>query len=833
MTVGSESRSAERVEPSLAEETLGAEGRQPSTAREETGFRWLVRGTVQGVGFRPWVHRMATALELRGRVYNDRGGVVVEVFGPPKGLDDFAQRLSQGPGGGARVAECSGEKVPLASGEAWPCFIIDPSQAHSRRDAVGQLMIPPDTAPCSDCLDELNEPRDRRFGYPFLTCTQCGPRFTVARGLPFDRETTAMEAFPLCPDCENEYQDPANRRFHAQVTACPRCGPRLQLRPADGGAAEVLASDDAVGEVVRRLRCGDTVAIKGLGGFHLACDATSSTAVERLRRRKQRSRKPFAVMVRDLDMARQCACLSHEEEALLATPERPIVLVRSWPGSPLANSVAPELDQVGLFLPYTPLHSLLLDRCGRPLVLTSGNLSEEPIARTNREALDRLRHLADAFLLHDREIMSRCDDSVARVIEGTPVVLRRSRGYVPREIRLPLAASRPVLASGGQLKATVCLVHEDRATLSPHIGDLSSPETFRAYEETIDHLKRLLGFVPEVVAYDQHPDYLSTRYAERALGDGAVEVGIAVQHHHAHLASVLAEHCRIGPALGVIFDGTGYGADGTLWGGEILCGDASDFRRLATLRPLRLWGGEQAIREVWRLALTAVDDAFEGESPVESLALFAAVGKAKVEQLRELMASSFPAPSAHGAGRYFDAVGALVLGQTAASYEGEVAQRLGDVAERSVLEGYPFDLKPADIEGSPLDSSAQEAVAEELSLCPWQIDLRPAIRAVVEDLLSGHDRAKIAGRFHHTLAEAVATVVRQSIHWGVPETLPVALSGGCFANPLLVEAISSRLSGKRQLLQHRQVPPGDGGLALGQAFTAVARLQRQEGSSCV
>jgi hydrogenase maturation protein HypF len=552
--------------------------------------------------------------------------------------------------------------------------------------------------------------------------------------------------------------------------------------------------DDPIGAATQALRAGQVVAVKGLGGFHLACDATSPAAIATLRERKRRDEKPFAVMVADLPAARALAFTAVEEERLLSSVERPIVLVRRRPGAVLAAEVAPGNPLVGLLLAYTPLHQLLLAEAGRPLVMTSGNLSEEPMAAADEEAVVRLAGIADLFLAHDREIENRCDDSVARVVAGAPLLLRRSRGFVPRAIPLRRPLRRPLLACGAHLKHTFCLAAGDSAWLGPHIGDLDNLEASRAFEEQVDRLQRFLGVNPELIAHDLHPDYASTAYARRR----PEPTKVAVQHHHAHVASALAEHGVDGPVLGLAWDGTGYGSDGTAWGGELLLVDGASCERLATLRPLRLAGSDEAIRQVWRIALAALDDAFEGGPPLDRLPLFETVAARDVAVVRQAAAKGINAPLAHGAGRWFDALGALGLGRARSSYEGQVALEWNLAAAEGDCGSYPFELATG--------GGLREA------------DLRPLVRAAALDLVAGVAPAVVSARFHETMADVAAAMVRQAGP-GL-ERLPVVLTGGCFQNARLVEGVLSRLSGRREVVRHRLVPPGDGGIALGQALVA-------------
>jgi hydrogenase maturation protein HypF len=739
------------------------------------------------VGFRPWVYRIAREEGIQGRVRNDARGVTIEAFGGPAALDAFLRRIGTEAPPAARVREI--EEAPIAA-EAVSGFAIVPSEGEGAR----RVSIPPDLATCPECLREVADPADHRYRYPFTNCTHCGPRYTIARDVPYDRPATTMAGFAMCAECRREYEDALDRRFHAQPVACPACGPQLVLKDAEGNP--VRATGDALAGAAAALRQGKTVAVKGLGGYHLACDATSPEAVRRLRESKKRDEKPFAVMVADLAAARALADVGPEEGRLLAAVERPIVLARRSAGSGLAEEVAPGNPLVGLILAYTPLHHLLLEAAGRPLVMTSGNLSEEPMAARDEEALARLSGIAFLFLAHDREIENRCDDSVARVIAGKPMVFRRSRGYVPRAIRLRRPVHRPVLACGAHLKNTFCLARGDEAWLGPHIGDLDNLEATRAFEEQVERLQRFLDVRPEVIAHDLHPDYASTRYA--LLRPEAAKV--AVQHHHAHVASAMGEHGLEGPVLGLAWDGTGYGTDGAAWGGELLLVRDGSFERLATLRPLRLAGSDEAIRQVWRIALAALDDAFDGAPPLDRLRLFDAVPARDLAVVRQMAAKGLRSPLAHGAGRYFDALGALGLGRPRATYEGQVALEWNLAAEEAETGSYPF------------------ALGEEGGLVG--ADLRPLVRAAVFDLLSGVRPGRVSARFHEGMADVAAALVRRAA--AAHGRLPVVLTGGCFQNARLAEGVRRRLEGDFDVRLHGEVPPGDGGIALGQALVADA-----------
>ena len=757
------------------------------------GRRIEIRGVVQGVGFRPWVYRLAHETGVAGRVRNDAGGVTIEAFGFDQALDDFLRRLESNPPPAAAIDALQWKNIPV---EPAADFVIDVShQAEERR-----MCIPADLATCPQCAREIADPRNRRYRYAFTNCTNCGTRFTIARAVPYDRAATTMESFHMCPACQREYDRVNDRRFHAQPNACPVCGPQLRVLSARG---HDLQTNDAVCSAKQALAAGLVVALKGLGGFHLACDATSRLAVRRLRGLKQRDEKPFAVMVGSLAGAEALAQLDDAERRLLTSLERPIVLARRRPGTALADEVAPRNPLIGVMLPYTPLHHLLLADLGRPLVMTSGNVADEPIAYRNAEALEHLGGIADMFVLHDREIETRCDDSVARVIAGQPVVLRRSRGYVPRPIMVAHAFARPVLACGAHLKNTFCIGSGEAAHLGPHIGDLENLEALRSFEESVARMERFLGVQPEVIAHDLHPEYLSTAYA--LARPEALKIG--VQHHHAHVASAMAEHRLEGPVFGVAYDGSGYGPDGTAWGGELLVAEYASFERVATLRPLRVAGGDTGIREPWRLALALLDDAFEGTPPLDAFPLFRAQPPHDIAVVRQMIGAHLNAPLAHGVGRYFDALGALVLDRPLARYEGQVAfewNMKADPLERGV---YGYELRQGQL--------------------PWQIDLRPLVREAVSDYTSRLPAAAIAAKFHNTLVAATAEVVRAAAHcFG---RLPVVLTGGCFQNARLAEGLHHTLRSDFSVFLHGKVPPGDGGLALGQALVADAIARRRTG----
>jgi hydrogenase maturation protein HypF len=723
--------------------------------------------------------RLAALLGLGGFVHNDAAGVWIEVEGGAEAVKRFEDDLRAAAPAVARIEAVEGTDLPLVGAHEFHIA------ASPRREAIAaEAQIPPDAAPCDDCLRELRDPANRRHRYPFINCTACGPRFTIVREIPYDRARTTMDAFTLCPACAREYEDPRHRRFHAEPNACPTCGPQLSF--LRGAHREV--GDAALTAAVAALGAGQIVAVKGAGGYLLAGDACAPTVVAELRRRKHRPHKPLAVMARDLAAIEALAHLDPPARAALRSPARPIVIVRMRPGSPLAPEVAPRLTEVGFFLPPTPLQHLLL-AAGPPLqVMTSGNRSDEPIAHEDGDARARLGDVADAFLMHDRPIHTRADDSVVRVIAGAARPLRRARGFVPEPIPLPVEGP-PVLAVGGQMAATVCLTRGRQAVLSQHLGDLDDLEAFGFFGESVEKLARLLGVKPVAVACDLHPDYRSTRWAQ-ACGLPR----ITVQHHHAHVAACLAEHGQTGPALGVAFDGTGFSGGGLLWGGEILEADLAGFVRHGHLRPLALAGGAAAIRAPWRLALAALLDAGEPADVIDGWPAERAAVEALIHGER--------CPRATGAGRWFDAAAVLCGLGPEISYEGQAPRELEALAGDEPAEPYPLAIDAGD---------------------PFTIDLRPAVRALCADRRARRPPAAMAAAFHETMAAAIHAACRRARAAGGPSL--VALAGGCFANRRLTERATARLEGDGfTVLLPRLVPPGDGGLAYGQAAVAAFRL---------
>ncbi|MDW8396498.1 MAG: carbamoyltransferase HypF [Anaerolineae bacterium] len=754
--------------------------------------RYRVRGVVQGVGFRPFVSQLAQQLGLGGHVGNDGEGVFIEAEGEPGALDQFERALHTQSPPLAQITDIKSELV-LTLDEC--TFRIVESRAESR----ATTLVPADVSVCDACLRELFDPSDRRHRYPFINCTNCGPRFTIIRALPYDRPLTTMAAFAMCERCAEEYVDPSNRRFHAQPIACPSCGPHLWFEEGElqwEGEAALQRAQAA-------LLQGQIIAVKGLGGFHLACDARSEAAVQTLRRRKKRPAKPFALMVRDLTVLRQLVDVSPSAEAVLRSRERPIVLLPRRQDAPIAESVAPSNAVLGVMLPYTPLHYLLLDGdlSEVPLVMTSGNRSDEPIAKDNAEAQARLSDIADGFLLHNRPIYARCDDSVVRLFRSAPLPIRRSRGYVP----LPIVLSEPlpeVLAVGGELKATFCLTRGEHAYLSQHVGDVENVETLQAFEEALEHFIQLFGIQPRCVTCDLHPAYHTTRWA-RAWASARELPLIAVQHHHAHIVACLAEHRRNlrQPVIGVSFDGTGYGADGTIWGGEVLIADGVRFERAAHLAEVPLPGGDVSVRRPYRMALAhlwAAGLPWEADLPCVQAC-------PPVEQriLAQQLARGVQCVRTSSAGRLFDAIASLMGVCHQADYEGQAAIELEGIAQQGgCAEAYPFAIR----EGQPI-----------------QIEVAPMLSAILSDVRGGVPLPLVAARFHTTLAQALAVVcMRLRATRGLNV---VALSGGVFQNLVLTEQVVASLEAEGfEVLVHRQVPPNDGGLALGQAASAAMQL---------
>ena len=734
-----------------------------------------IRGVVQGVGFRPFVYNLAKRLELAGYVLNSSAGVVAEVEGAPAALDRFVESLGSEAPPLARIEEMLVAEIdPL--GEAG--FAIRESQAQEGEF----VLVSPDVATCPDCYRDFTDPANRRHGYAFTNCTNCGPRYTIIRDIPYDRPNTTMAGFRMCAACQAEYDDPADRRFHAQPNACPQCGPQLSA---------------AIGEAQRRLAGGAIIAIRGLGGFHLACDPRNHAAVRLLRERKRRSDKPFALMARDVAAVEGFCAVSDDDRRALLGPRRPIVVMRRLAEAGISAAVAPGNDTIGVMLPYTPLHHLLFT--GAPydvLVMTSGNLSEEPIVTSNEEAVERLRPLADWFLLHNRDIYMRADDSVVRTFEGRERVLRRSRGYVPQAIDLGMDVAE-TLACGAELKNTFCLSKGRYAVLSQHIGDMENYETLVFFEETLANLKKLFRVEPRAVAHDLHPLYMSTQYALRV--PDLEKIG--VQHHHAHVASCMAENGLRGKAIGVALDGTGYGTDGRIWGGEFLVADYGGFERRAHLRYVPLPGGDAAIRQPWRPALSYLADTFGPGAEFPELALWREVPESQRRLVRSMLAHRVNTVDTSSCGRLFDTVASLIGLRQQINFEGQAAIELETLAAEGIADSYPFELD-ADM-----------------------VDFRPAIERIVGEVRADAPAALMAARFHNTVAEAIAEVCRRlRAEEGLNR---VCLSGGTFQNmKLLARTLAALRKLEFEVFIHAQVPPNDGGIALGQAVIATEVLRR-------
>ena len=762
--------------------------------------RARIEGTVQGVGFRPYVYRLADEMGLAGHVLNDSRGVVVEVEAPSETVERFLARLPAEAPPLATVERVTAEELEEV-GELG--FSIRESPAGGEPRAA----VTPDSATCAACLAELFDPADRRFRYPFTNCTNCGPRFTIVRDVPYDRPNTTMAGFAMCAACRAEYEDPADRRFHAQPNACPGCGPRVRLAYAGGGAVEDARAADPLEATARALRDGAIVAIKGVGGFHLACLAGDEDAVAELRARKHREDKPFALMAADAAAARDLVVMSEAAEELLLSPTRPIVLAPRRANARVAPSVAPGAPELGVMLPYSPLHHLLMSDVGEPLVMTSGNVSDEPIAYQDGDACERLADIADLFLLHDRAIETRTDDSVVRGAGERPMFLRRSRGFVPGSIPLPVDCGRHLLACGAELKNTFALAKGGRAWVGHHIGDLKNFETLSSFTTGIEHFRRLFAIEPEVVVHDLHPEYLSTKHAMEL--DGVRLMG--VQHHHAHLAACLAEHGERGPAIGAIFDGSGYGEDGTVWGGELLLGDVASFERVGLLFPVRLPGGDAAVRQPWRMACAWLIAAL-GERPALPRGLRGQVGHTAWRQVAELAEKGLASPLTTSAGRLFDAVAALCGIRAEVNYEGQAAVELEAAADPAERGAYPLPL-------------AGEAPTGE----PLILDARPTIRAVVRDVERGIPVPIISARFHNALAVATVIACRTAAERARVST--VVLSGGVFQNGTLLARTRALLEADGlRVLVPELLPPNDGGISYGQLAVASARLMAEDAS---
>ncbi len=754
--------------------------------------RIQIEGVVQGVGFRPFVYRIAQLFEIRGYVLNSSEGVVIEAEAEEDALERFVAALGVELPPLARIDELEVSNLEPVGEDR---FTIRASAPMAGRFAL----VPADVGTCEDCRRDFTSPGNRRYGYPFTNCTNCGPRYTIIRDVPYDRPKTTMDEFPMCAACQAEYEDPGNRRFHAEPNACPDCGPGLALMSAEQMAAGVppefaLESRGILKRTRERLKQGEIFAIKGLGGFHLACEASNDGAVGRLRERKRRSGKAFAIMARDFETVERFCMVTPPDRELLMSTRRPIVLLPRREGARISDHVAPGNTRLGVMLPYTPLHHLLFEESPGfdALVMTSGNLSEEPIVSRNSEVWPRLKGLADHFLLHNRTIQTRVDDSVVQSFKGREYPVRRSRGFAPEPVDLGMPV-REILACGGELKNTLCLTKDHYAILSQHIGDLENLETMELFRETLGHLKRFFRAAPVAVAHDLHPNYLSTRFALEESGLPA----IGVQHHHAHIASCLADNGLQGPVIGVALDGTGYGTDGQIWGGEFLVCDFGGFERHGHLEYVPLAGGDSAVRQPWRSALAYLGAAFGSEAASLPLPLFREIAPKKVAFVTQMISRQIQVIQTSSCGRLFDAVASILGVRHETSYEGQAAMELEAVATYD--EGrYRFDFTGID---------------------PFRIDLRETIRSVTQDFLDGTSVSVISARFHHTMAQVVMDAcsrIREAA--GLHR---VCLSGGTFQNLRLLE---HTVTGLRErgfaVFIHHRVPPNDGGLALGQAVIA-------------
>ncbi len=760
--------------------------------KERTAVRLSISGIVQGVGFRPFIYQLAAARGITGTVANTPSGVSIVAEGERAALDAFTADITAKKPPLSEITEITAEPERPSG---FSGFTIIKSGGESARSTL----ISPDVSICDDCLAELFDPNDRRYGYPFINCTNCGPRYTIIDDIPYDRPKTSMKHFGMCDLCLAEYEDPSNRRFHAQPNACPECGPQVSLHDAKGKGMDCA---DPVTRTADLLKEGHIVAVKGLGGFHLAVDGGNEAAVKRLRERKLREEKPFAVMVKDLAEARTLARISEEEAALLTSFRRPIVLLEGRDDAGVAEAVSPKNRYLGIMLPYTPLHALIMAAGPRVLVMTSGNRSDEPIAIENHGGFADLAEIADYFLVHDRDIYLRSDDSIMRVTAGERRFIRRSRGYVPVPVFLSGDAGQ-VLGCGGEQKSTVCMTKGNKAFLSQHIGDLKNLSTHDFFKLTVDHMKRILHIEPEVVAHDLHPDYLSTRYAMEQ--EGVRRVG--VQHHHAHIVSCMAENRIEGPVIGLSFDGTGYGTDGTIWGGEVLIASAEKFTRAAHMGRLAMPGGGAAVKEPWRMGISALYDAYGADLFDLPLPFLRSVEESKARFMTAMVDKKLNAPMTSSLGRLFDAVCAVAGVRNRVYFEGQGAMELEMAAEGTVDRLYDYRWELA-------------GEGEALALPP-----SPIIKGVVEDILNRVPLSEISMRFHATLARMFTGLVKELSEKNTLDR--VVLSGGVFQNSIFLTEMIRELSlCGLSVYTHKIVPANDGGLSLGQALVASAVVRK-------
>jgi hydrogenase maturation protein HypF len=758
-------------------------------------LRVLVSGLVQGVGFRPFVYRLAAELHLAGYVTNDHSGVLIEIEGPGPAVETFCRELSAQTPRLAHIERCKIDSIPCTGDTGFQV-------ADTRAGQNATAQVCPDIAVCEKCLQEMRDQENRRFGYPFINCTNCGPRFTIVNQIPYDRPGTSMAAFPMCPTCAAEYTNPGDRRFQAQPIACPSCGPRVWLHDGNG----VIATTEPIVDAGRALAEGKIVALRGLGGFHLAVNADNEDAVTLLRSRKHRKQKPFALMAGNIETVRRCCHVSESEANLLTSPERPIVLLDRREAAPVANAVAPGSCTLGVMLPYTPLHHLLFETSPPVLVMTSGNRADEPIAIDNDEALERLKGVADLFLLHDREIVQRCDDSIVRVSAGGARFLRRARGFVPSPVTVPQSMAISILACGGEQKDTIALARHNSVVLSQHLGDLDNPLAYEQFEQTIDRLCAILQYRPHLIACDLHPAYRSTRWAHFQTDLPVIDI----QHHHAHLCSVMAENGVTEPTIGVILDGTGYGPDHTVWGGEVLIGDYRQYERIAWLKPVPLLGGSAAITEPWRMALAYLWTHAPDHPLAATVIKRRRLTTSDTDLLRHMHRTQLNSPMTSSCGRLFDAIAAMLGLADVNRFEAQAAM---------ILES----------EGGTLPLSEDTDLIELPPCNRGPLDSGGLIRNLLDDIHRGVDRRLIARRAHRLIAETfLLAVLAAREDTGIDR---VGLSGGVFQNRLILDYLHTRLtrSGFRVLL-HEKVPTNDGGLSLGQVVAANARYLETAGT---
>jgi len=777
----------------------------------ETRAKITVKGVVQGVGFRPFVHRLAEEFGLKGWVKNTTAGVVIEVEGEKRSVGEFYDEITLRKLPPAQIKE---KKIVYQAPRGSRSFTIKESTSRQRKE----VLISPDIAFCQECLEELKDSSDRRHHYPFINCTNCGPRFTIIKDLPYDRPLTTMKKFRMCPICQNEYEDISWRRYHAQPNACPQCGPEIELIKSEKSGRKSTDCEhnpkglEALEAIVQLLKKGKIVAIKGLGGFHLACDATNSFAVERLRQRKGRPYKPFAIMVPDIDTAKKHCLVSQQEEELLSDWQKPIVLLKKRENSKISDLVTPNNNCLGVMLPYTPLHYLLFHRVSTSfsaLVMTSGNLSDQPIEISNQEVINNLSHIADYFLLHNRDIYNRCDDSIVKVFSGDPVVIRRARGYVPSPVELD-SKVESILACGAELKNTFCLTKENYAFVSQYIGDLKDYKTLQYYEQMLQRFEKLFGITPEIVAHDLHPDYLSTQYALDIARRRPKIMRIPVQHHHAHIVSCLVENKVKEKVIGVVFDGTGYGADGNIWGGEFLLADYGDFRRIAQLKYLPLPGGDRAVDEPWRMAVSLLVEAFGKRIPLID---FIDRWKKKIPIILKMIEKRVNSPLTSSMGRFFDGVSSLLGICDVNTYEGQAAMELESAAQ-----------KLSSSSGNLLAQNYKYEIQEEKGT--FIVEPAWIVRGIVEDLERSVPKSVIAYKFHNSIADIIKDVnLKIKERTGISR---VAFSGGVFQNRLLLGLALRKLTERGFVCYYqKKVPPNDGGISLGQAIIANEIVKKQ------